>query len=100
MLDGTCAENVQITTRDDVVSLARMLRHEPYLRQVMRFATIVSHPLDEALGTPYLGTFAVMLGSLMPNAESLELRDVTWRTGAIRPQDIACLAAFRSLRER
>lgn len=91
--------SVRISSRDDVVSLSKALRREPHLRQAMRFITIVSHASDWAAGTPYIGTFAVMLAGLMPNAEALELREVTWRTGVIRPEYIACLAAFRSLRE-
>ena len=88
--------NVQIMNRDDVVSLSQRLRREPYLRQAMRFITVASHIRSDPI--PYLGTFAVMLASHTPNVEALELRNTTLRIGSLRLEDVACLAAFQSLR--
>ncbi|KZT65689.1 hypothetical protein DAEQUDRAFT_513279 [Daedalea quercina L-15889] len=89
--------NVLLKDRSDVVSLSRLLRANPYPRQAIRFVTIAG--MHSYSPIPHLGTFAAMLARYLPNAEILIISNATWRVGSVRPEDIAILATFRSIRE-
>ncbi|KAH9837546.1 uncharacterized protein C8Q71DRAFT_547979 [Rhodofomes roseus] len=91
--------NVMLLTQSNVVSFARLLRAEPYLRPVMRFVTIAGSPSRRHLPIPHIGTFAIMLARCLPRMQALVITNANWTIGSIRQQDIVNLAAFRCINE-
>ncbi|TFY57155.1 hypothetical protein EVJ58_g7204 [Rhodofomes roseus] len=91
--------NVMLLTQSNVVSFARLLRAEPYLRPVMRFVTIAGSPSRRHLPIPHIGTFAIMLARCLPRMQALVINNAKWTIGSIRQQDIVNLAAFRCINE-
>ncbi|KAH9915639.1 uncharacterized protein B0H18DRAFT_92212 [Fomitopsis serialis] len=90
-------QRIHLRDRTDVLSLSKMLRAKPRLREVIEQVVISGGSPGERQPIRHLGTFAAMLAGKAPRLSRITIEDAEWTIGSVRMDDIGFLGVFSAI---